>query len=330
MKIVSLTKTFRGEEFCIPSLESIYPHCHKVIYAHSNVSWQGEKGNTVKPKIEEWCANNDKERKVINLDNDEQNQEAQYNFLSGHAEKVGCDLKLLIDTDEIMDEDGIPRCIEFINRHPNFNSYWIRMHSYIKSPFYRIDPKDVLCPCVFIRKGSKILGCRGRDTRPVTTIEGPMLHHFCSVRKSFDDVWAKHMASCGTELVPLVDKDVWVKKWNALPAGSDLLPVGGYEHQWKACKEISIDQLPKSMRQNPLVLAFKDYNFKNKHGGLNLWAEMPKVEEMKNDKELSQEAQRLLKTLPADFGPHHPQWKVPSMRNRYLMAMGVRFPKAGG
>ena len=33
----------------------------------------------------------------------------------------------------------------------------------------------------------------------------------------------------------------------------------------------------------------------------------------------------ILKKLPEGFGPDHPQWNVPSFRNKWMMTQGVRF-----
>jgi len=45
-------------------------------------------------------------------------------------------------------------------------------------------------------------------------------------------------------------------------------------------------------------------------------------------KEEVQRNEAILKKLPKGFGPDHPQWNVPSLRNKWLMTQGVRFAPA--
>ena len=39
------------------------------------------------------------------------------------------------------------------------------------------------------------------------------------------------------------------------------------------------------------------------------------------------EIKKILKKLPEGFGPDHPQWNVPSFRNKWMMTQGIRFAK---
>ena len=41
--------------------------------------------------------------------------------------------------------------------------------------------------------------------------------------------------------------------------------------------------------------------------------------------EENEEHKRILKKLPEGFGPDHPRWKIPSLRQKWLKTQGVRF-----
>ena len=111
MRIIALYKTFSGEEFVEASIESIYNSVSEIVMVHSNVSWSGEKGNTVLPVVQRWAEEKDKKNKIINLVGDFRDQNAQYNHgLSFIRRKLGFyDFVLLIDTDEVWDRDNLYR-----------------------------------------------------------------------------------------------------------------------------------------------------------------------------------------------------------------------------
>ena len=44
--------------------------------------------------------------------------------------------------------------------------------------------------------------------------------------------------------------------------------------------------------------------------------------------ERQREIDRMKRLLPEGFGPDHPQFNVPSLRQKWLMIQGITFPKA--
>jgi len=262
MKLISITKTFRGECLCIPSLESVYPYMHKMIYVHSNVSWQNKNGNTVAPLIEQWKRDNDKHNKIMNVYYDTNSQIGQYEKALETAKQFDYDFLMLVDTDEVWARKDIEAAIKFIDGDKEHMGFKSSMYSYVKSPFYRIVPYDMLSPVVFIRKGAGINGCRGSLTEKQVTIPGIEFHHFCSVRKSFTTVWDKHVASCAEENEPMVDRAEWINGvWNKLPNAFNLLPLKNHTANWKTAERIKIEQLPESMLGDKFTMSFQDYNF---------------------------------------------------------------------
>ena len=80
LKIVALCKTFRGEEFVEAMIESIYNEVEAIVFVNSNISWVGERGNTVKQAVESWRLKNDVAGKIFQIDFDSINQIDQYEF----------------------------------------------------------------------------------------------------------------------------------------------------------------------------------------------------------------------------------------------------------
>lgn len=307
MKIVAITKTFRGEEFALASLEAIYPYVSKVVYVHSNESWAGRTGNTV---IHEISKHPDPERKIEHIKLNSRDQAAQYQAGYECAEAhYDYDYLMMVDTDEVWARADLEKAIQHLRSNQTAKAFTCNMWSYIKSPFFRVTPKDRLTPVVFIRKGCKIEGIRGCGLVPKFHMQDVWMHHFCSVRKSLDEVWAKHEDSCGVEKVPKVDKSFWIQqKWNKLPTSNNLLPLSNYAHHWESVRVIGIVDLPEVLRSSAFVKSFEKYNFTQKFG-------------ISKENEQIQERLNELK-LPDGFGPGHPEWKIPSKRNRYLMAIG--------
>lgn len=302
LRIVAIIKTFRGDEFAVASLESIYHHMTKIVYVHSNVSWTGQKGNTVAPLIEAWKKQYDVADKIVNLYFDSADQNAQYQHALEYAKKhCQYDYKLLIDTDEVWDRQSIAAAIEHAAAHPERDGWYVNMHTYIKSPFYRIEPIDRCKPAVLIKKGLGINGVRGVMTPNSELLPHPIvMHHFCAVRKSLSLVWEKHTNSCSTEAEPMVPKEFWVKNvWNKLPNAEDLLPLKRHRSAWKRVRQVTLDELPEALRGDPFTLAFLNYPYKV-YG-------KPDVQQ--------QTAESM------EFGPGHPDWtRKPFMRKKWLQA----------
>ena len=306
MKIVAITKTFRGEEFALASLESIYPYVSKVIYVHSNTSWNGRIGNTV---IHEVSKHPDPDHKIVHLKIDTEDQAVQYQAGYDCAmANYGYDFLMMVDTDEVWAKADIEKAIEHLKSNRAGQAFICKMWSYIKSPFFRVDPEDAGQPVVFIRKGFKIDGIRGFNLKK-TLMDNVWIHHFCSVRKSLEEVWAKHEDSCGVENEPKVDKEFWIEqKWNKLPYSASLLPLANHAHSWQRVRVVDFGDLPEVLRSNDFVKSFKKYNFTQKFGINRKGSDF--LDRMKD------------LNVPEGFGPRHPEWNIPSKKNRYLMAIG--------
>jgi hypothetical protein len=260
LRIVSITKTWRGEEFAVATLESVYDHVEKMVYVHSSRGWSGQEGeNTVAPVIEKWKRESDKANKIINVYAREYDQKKQYELAWKMAGLIEHDLKMLVDTDEIWDRDEIIRALKLVKENPTARAFKSWMYTHLKSPLYQTEEYDAINPVVFVRVGEEYEGCRCGRVGPSVVL--PVhVHHLCSVRKSLSLVIAKHTASSGVEGEKGVDWSKWVaEKWNAMPQAKNALPIPGYEKHWKSFKTIRTVDLPETLRQHPLVLAFQKY-----------------------------------------------------------------------
>lgn len=311
LRIIAIYKTFRGREFALDSLNSIYSQVRRIIYVHSDIGWNGERGNTVRDVVK---AAPDPENKITHIDFDgKQNEQyrAAVEWIIKNEEHLYEYLQL-IDTDEVWEPEGWAKAkialrdnLEALEPVMSLRS---GLYDYIKSPFYRIDPPAPLKPTVFVHAAAVKLfdiNCRGDSIGLSKVMNDVWFHHFCSVRESLSAVWAKHEASCSIESQPIVNRDFWVKHiWNQLPFARDVLPLAKYKDSWRGVRVINKYDLPPAVLNNPLVKAWETYptfSYSTHHTAM---------------------AQALKKAgLPEDFGPGHKDWNIPSKMNRYNMAM---------
>jgi len=264
MRITARFKTFRGHEFAIAAIQSVYKHVDEIILICSETGWTGRQGNTVRPTVEAWVASGgDTDHKVHFVDTDgvtaEEQQTAAQKWMENRPQHP--DYVMLIDTDEVWDEEMLARSVDILTRSRNHHdAYFCRCHTYMRSPMYRVTPMAQIRPTVFVRWGVALKGVRGVELPDRVELPTIHMHHFCSVRESLSEVMAKHRASCGAESQPMVAAEKWVAdKWNSLPKGSDLLPLTNYAHDWAAVEVVTREQLPATVRNMPLVMAFEQY-----------------------------------------------------------------------
>jgi len=253
IKVVALCKTFRGEEFVEAMIESIYNEVDRIVFIHSNISWTGEKVNTVKPVVEKWKDNSDTLSKIYNIDYDCADQVQQYNYgLEYIKNNFDSQYIMFIDTDEIWNDGDINKCKKFIVDTGLLPAYTINMRTYIKNPFYRLTNIEPCTPTVFIKSTcSNVLGVRGNGVTPRVNIPNIFMHHFTYVRKSEDDVIDKIYSSTKSDGLTTIDINRWKReKWDLLPNPTitDLHTSKGFEHYWHGVEEIPFEILPKVFR----------------------------------------------------------------------------------
>lgn len=265
MKIVSLTKTFSGNEFIIPAIESLYGFVDHFVFVNSNVSWNNETGNTVKPIVEDWQNKYDTENKIIHFDCNATTQKQQYD--SGYnyiRENLDADWIMIFDTDEVWDFINIERAKHLLKTSHNYNAISCNMHTYIKSPFYRVEPPEYCKPTVFIRPiFYGLQGIRGNGVTPRLFCEDLFFHHFTYVRYNEDDVFKKVNTSLlgDCEDVPnttLVDMKKWKKeKWDKMPRAYNFHTTKNFEKSWHRLKVIKENDLPLSVQGSEIINQWK-------------------------------------------------------------------------
>lgn len=266
MRLVALYKTFQGEEFVDSSIESIYNHVDKIFFLHSDISWLGETGNTVRVVVDDWAIKSDACHKIVSIQFDTKNQNEQYDKGLSVIREYGYinedDFILLIDTDEVWDNDNIERLKARLVELPKITmSVACKMHTYIKSPFFRLDPEEPCQPTIIVRATVKsISGCRGNGVKPKVVMPDIKFHHFTYVRDSEEKVFAKIKSSTFADGASLVDLDKWIKtKWDKLPDCTDFHTSKGYEHYWKGIKRVTKDDLPEvfQLQTKPIIRQFE-------------------------------------------------------------------------
>lgn len=299
MNIVALYKTWHSFEFVEASIESIYPFMHAIVFVHSDVSWTGERGNDVAPVVEAWKKKYDKENKITNLYFDTVSQEEQYRYGMNYIDQnYRHQAKMYCDSDEVWKYTDIKNAIEFVANDKTHDVFTCSMWSFLRSPFYRISNPDCCHPVVFVRSGVPYTGLRCTGVSNKIEMLGIFLHHFTGVRRSLKYVLEKYRVSSACEREALVDQRLWVEtKWNNLPHVTNFQPNTRYTNTWKGIQEVALNDLPETCRNKPFVLAFQNY------------VHVPRIHNIKKAD---------MNGLPEGFGPDHPDWNVPSKRNKYL------------
>ena len=251
MRLVALYKTWDGEEWIEASLASIYGHVDQIVMVHSETSWLGERGNTVREPAKAWGAQYDISGKITHIDVDCRSQEEQY--AAGIRAIRDGDVVLAIDSDEIWETQYLERAKQQIaadkTRAP---AYRCNMHSYIKTPFYRVDP-PYGSPTTFLRQPELLTesprGCRA----PAIQLDNVWMHHYTYVRRSPDLVWRKIQQSCeadGDEVVV----DNWMPDvYDRLPDGIDIHAFVGWRHVWHCVRTVWWSDLPAAVRKCEFV-----------------------------------------------------------------------------
>lgn len=266
MKIVALCKTFSGPDFVEAAIESLYSFVDAIVFVHSTRDWDGKEhnGNEVFPVVQAWAAVHDKQHKIHNLVGDWPAQKKQYDVGYDYIRsKLPCDWVMFFDTDEVWDYANLETAHGLLSKHVEVNAVAAYMHTYIKSPFYRVTPAEMCKPTVFIRPAfGRVNGIRGNQTRPRIIPEHLFFHHFTYVRRYERDVFRKVSTTLigDREDVPntqLVDIEKWRKeKWDKLPNATDFHTTAHFEKSWHAIRVVRPADLPASLRDKPILKEF--------------------------------------------------------------------------
>ena len=260
-KVIAVCKTFSGHEFVTAMIESVLPEVDGILFLHSEVSWSGKTGNTVSKVVNESL----REHGPANVMQEWYNttsQQAQYDraIMSLQERGIDYDYLLLVDTDEVWDSGMIKALVAQADRCPAYSAFACCMHTYLKTPFLKVTPKEWCDPTVLIRKGIKIIGPRGNFCPNKKVLTNIFFHHFTGVRNSLKAVIDKFWESTAVENQTHVPIEYWVENfWNTPLTAKRFHIVEGAEVSWNGIVKVNRSDLPLAMRNHPLVLSFEKY-----------------------------------------------------------------------
>lgn len=261
MRIIGLCKTFSGNEFITAAIESLYGFLDAFVFVNSNVSWLGKTGNTVVPVIKKWQEENDVDKKIVHHECNATNQRDQYDIGYAYARKnFDPDWIMIFDSDEVWDRYNLEAAKRYMKRAVEYNSIACHMHTYLKSPFYRVDPPEMCKPTVFVRPiHYQLQGIRGNHTAPRLLPHDLFFHHFTYVRDREEDIFEKIQTSLvgdqdDVPMTQLVNIEEWKeKKWKNITRCKNLHTTAGFEPSWYRVQRININELPESCHNLPIV-----------------------------------------------------------------------------
>jgi hypothetical protein len=252
-RIIALYKTWDGGEFVDASLASIYDYVDAIVMIHSETSWLGEKGNTVRPRAIKWCESNDNCSKVHHVTVDAISQEEQYAVGVDYIHKhFNYDVVMVVDADEVWEGQYIENAIRQIHAE-SFPVYRANMHTYLKTPFYRVDP-PYGSPTVFFREPEHLTrsprGCKA----PSKMLSDVWMHHYTYVRESRELVERKIRQSCLADKSGESVVEGWMESvYDRLPLGANLHAFIRHTNKWQRVSKIWIDEVPKAVRESELI-----------------------------------------------------------------------------
>lgn len=254
MKVVGLCKTFSCSEFMPAVMAPLYHMLDGIVFVHSNVDWTGKRGfNEVEPFTNAYP---DPLEKVHQVYTSTSSQDEQYEQGIDYILKnfPDADWIFLFDTDEVWHTQDLLELFAHADACTYENALFCRMYTYIKSPFYRIDPPEPLTPCVMFRALPGLFrGTRGNAVGPIRLVD-VYFHHFSYVRACEQDVFRKIVTShAGDKLQPINIEKWREEKWNRLPYAKDFHTTCGYEKNWHSVKVIKSEELPEAVLGLPFI-----------------------------------------------------------------------------
>jgi len=253
MNIVALYKTWDGGEFVDASLASIYQHVQNIVMVHSEVSWLGERGNSVRSAAVAWCEQHDKAGKVHHIDVELTSQEAQYAagiaFINQY--KLG-DVVMVVDADEVWEGQYIENARKQIHDQP-FAAYRSNMHTYLKTPFYQVDP-PFGSPTTFLTDPNYLMESPRGGKAPALQLADVWMHHYTYVRRTRQDVERKiHQSALADKSGETVVGGWMQDVYDRLPEGQHLHAFQRHRRVWQRVHKIWISELPPAMRTAQLL-----------------------------------------------------------------------------
>lgn len=251
-RLVALYKTWDGGEFIGASLASIYESVSVIVMVHSEVSWLGERGNTVRERAVRWCEEHDVAGKVHHVNTEVANQEQQYAIGLEYIERYGLgELLLVIDADEVWEQCHIENALRQIRESPA-PVYRGSMHTYLKTPFYRVVP-PAGNPVLFVRKGVRLTQSPRACRSPAMQLGSVWMHHYTYVRESREAVERKLHQSAKADGGESVVEGWMESVYDRLPDGQNLHAFERWRSMWAKVQKLWIPELPPALQDDPVL-----------------------------------------------------------------------------
>jgi hypothetical protein len=259
MNLVGLIKIYSCHEFLPAVLPVVYDKIDKVVVVSSNISWDGERKNTVAGPFREWLsAHPECEKRTVWLEGDYPNQDDQYDagYQYVRENMKDTDWVFLFDTDEVWHPRQLEGAIRRLQKPIMFdkNALCCTLETYIKNPLYKIFPPEGLNPVIFFRpifvnmKGPRAIYCT-----PKYEASDIIMHHFTYVRENAEEVWKKIIISHTGDGAECNIDEWWEKVWKNLPRVENFHPTIGAASSWRKCIEVDKNDLPDSVLQLPWI-----------------------------------------------------------------------------
>ena len=252
MRLVALYKTWDGGEFVDASLASIYDSVTNIVMVHSETSWLGERGNTVREHAVRWCEQFDTDGKVTHISVDTTSQEKQYATGVEYIRRWDLgDVIMVVDADEVWESKYIDEATYQIedNESP---AYRCNMHTYLKSPFFRVSP-PCGSPTAFVRDFDALTRSPRGCQAPARQLSDVWMHHYTYVRASRELVERKLHQSAKADGGEKVVKDWMTEIYDHLPCGNNLHAFARWRSMWQSVEKIWTCDMPSAMRKARLL-----------------------------------------------------------------------------
>jgi len=257
-EVVAICKTFCGHEFLPAMIQSVYDHVDYFLFVHSEISWSGDEGNTVREHVQHWKENHDSANKIVQIEFNSTDQNEQYARAFRYVKKNIPEAHgLIIDTDEVYEKKDIVSLIRQGQMLKN-DAFTCRMHTYIKTPFFRVHPYEQCKPVVYVRNFDVWGGIRGNMIADRRLLPNVFFHHFTLVRETEDDSLRKLDLSHKGDNAASNDLKNWKKSvWDRIPNVKNFHPTKGSESCWKSIKRVSMSALPDSVKNLPIIKTWR-------------------------------------------------------------------------
>jgi len=250
-KVIGLCKALTCGDFIPAVLEGIYDFLDEIIFVYPDRKWDGSIAkNEVCGAVREWKFKNDYALKITQWHTELIDQNEQYGWaIDKICKEAQPDWIFIFDTDEVWDAASMGKLVKRASELTYENALYCKMHTYIKSPLYRIEPEEPCTPCVMVRGIPEIFrGVRGNQSRPGTVLDGLKFHHFSYVRNTDEEVFEKAILSTGADGLQTVNMSEWkAEKWNQLPNSINLHTTKKCEDFWKGVRVIDKRELPEAV-----------------------------------------------------------------------------------